>query len=374
METYRISSRLKENDREYLIQTTNDASKGSVLTAVFVDGMQTETVDCPHPDEINPQEVLALIKTTHGEKRQELETLLKAYQEVMERGDPNTLYQLGTAFLYKRFYREAVELLSVAVRCRDDYHQAWNHLAISCLGQGLIDDAVEAAEAAVRCRPGYADYRNTLGEAYLAVNSPSRAIVEFEQAIGINLYYGDAYFNLGLAYTLDAVNLKDREGASNLVERARQCLHKASLICADYKDHRDYSEGLKALENHDFGRALAILKGIRETRKERHRREFADFHMRFVLNSGWVTEEAITERIRFLENELEKNPGYVDLQAELAHCYLEQARLVWQKGVQQFKKTTELNPSLTRVAASLQVAEEARKTINEAVKRIGEKG
>ncbi|MBU0984346.1 MAG: hypothetical protein KKA42_10785, partial [candidate division Zixibacteria bacterium] len=97
METYRISSRVKDNDREYLIQTTNDAGRAAVSTTVFIDGVQSECESCAHPGEINPQEILSLVKMAHGEKKKEIEKLLKAYHEAMDRGHPDQMYQLGTA-------------------------------------------------------------------------------------------------------------------------------------------------------------------------------------------------------------------------------------------------------------------------------------
>jgi hypothetical protein len=77
METYRLSSKLKEKDREYLIQTANDSNVGTVATVIYVDGVLTETVNCPHPADVQPQEVLSLVKMTHNEKKQEIETLLQ---------------------------------------------------------------------------------------------------------------------------------------------------------------------------------------------------------------------------------------------------------------------------------------------------------
>ena len=123
METYRLSSRLREGEREYLIQTSNDASQGSVATTVFVDGVQTEVVNCPHPTEITHDQMLSLVKLTHGEKKKELETLLKAYGQAVEKNDPELMFHLATAFFYRRFYNEAAELFGRVVSQTPDHHQ-----------------------------------------------------------------------------------------------------------------------------------------------------------------------------------------------------------------------------------------------------------
>jgi tetratricopeptide (TPR) repeat protein len=370
METYRINSKLREDDHEYLIHTTNDPSLGSVSTTVFVDGVQTEIVSCPHPLESDPQEVLSLVKLTHDEKKKEVESLLRTYTEVVKQGDPETTYQLGTAFFYKRFYLEASRLFVKAEQLRPAHHQAANYLGMTYLALGRFEEAVEAARRAVTARPGYADYRNNLGEAYLADNNPEASISEFQEAISINLYYGDAYLNLGLAHLLAAINAGRSVPAAHSVEKITGYLHKASLIYPEFKKQSDFEEGLRALNGGDFAQALVLFKQIRDARKEQRRKEFSAFYMRFVTAPGMVTEKSLVDRISFLENELRRNPTYVDLQADLAHCYLEHARLVWRRGVEQFRKASEMNPTLPGIREAVDQADQVRLIVDETVEKI----
>jgi len=370
METYRINSKLREDDHEYLIHTTNDPSVGSVSTTVFVDGVQTETVTCPHPTESDPQEVLSLVKLTHGEKKKEVEMLLRTYNEVVQQGDPDTTYQLGTAFYYKRFFMEAARLLVQAEQLRTGHHQAANYLSMTYLALGRFDEAVEAARRAVAARPGYADYRNNLGEAYLADNNPEAAITEFQEAISVNMYYGDAYLNLGLAHLLGSINAGPVAATAHSIDKITGYLHKASLIYPEFKKRSDFADGLKALNRDDRGRALILFKEIRDARKESRRKEFSAFYMRFVTSPGLVTERSLVDRIGFLEGELRRNPTYVDLQAELAHCYLEYSRLVWRKGVEQFRKTAEMNTTLPGITEAVNQSDQVRRIIDEAVGKI----
>ncbi|MBD3257407.1 tetratricopeptide repeat protein, partial [candidate division GN15 bacterium] len=358
METYRISSKLRERDHEYLIQTTNDASEGKVLTDVFVDGLRAETVACPHPVDITAQDVLSLVKVTHGEKKKELETLLQAFASVLEKGDADVQYQLGTAFFYKRFYREAVELFESALTLSPDHHQALNYLGQSRLFLGDLPRAREAAEAAVEARPTYADYRNNLGEVYLALEEASEAQEQFRQATSINMYYGDAYFNLALAYGMEAKTSGDHDVRTRAIGQMVESLNKAAMIDSQLRDMADYKSGFRALQTGDFSRAVNSLMTVRETRREDRRQQFSTYYMRFLLHPGWVTERAVQERIEFLEEAIGKNPGYVDLQAELGQCYLEQARLIWEKGLRQMHEALELNPSLVRVRETIELAEE----------------
>ena len=142
METYRLSSKMSEQEREYLIQTTNDANLGSVMTTVYVDGVPAETIDSPHPSDINPEEVLSFVKVTHGEKKEEIEKLLQAFGRAVASHDLQMMYHLGTAFYYKGFYYEASELFVNCINLNHSHHQAYNFLSQADLARGRFKEAV----------------------------------------------------------------------------------------------------------------------------------------------------------------------------------------------------------------------------------------
>ncbi len=373
METYRVSSKVTDRNREYLIQTSNDSALGAVATSVYVNGEPKETVNCPHPSDVSPQDILSLVKLAHGEKKKEIETLLGAYHRALDSGAPEMLFHLGTAFYYKGFIEEALELFLSAVRVKPDYHEALNYLGMTQLSAGRLPQAVESFGRAVEQRPAYADYRNNLGEALLHNEDPRRAIAEFEQAIGINMYYADAYLNLGMAHVAIALNYAKGQIDQQAMAKIADCFRKASLIYAGYATPQ-YEEGLTALAQQDLLRAHAIFRRIRESKKENHRREFSSYYMKFITFPDLVNEQVIADRISFLKSEIEKNPNYVDLHAELGHSYLEQSRLAWQRGVEQFRRSSEINPSLSKVRVALDVTQETYQAMAHALRRISEKG
>ncbi len=372
METYRVSSKVTDRNREYLIQTSNDATLGAVATSVYVNGEPKETVNCPHPNDVSPQEILSLVKLAHGEKKKEIETLLGAYHRALDSGSPEMLFHLGTAFYYKGFIEEALELFLSAVRTKPDYHEALNYLGLTQITAGHSAQAVESISRAVEQRPGFADYRNNLGEAYLNNEDPRRAVGEFEQAIGINMYYADAYLNLGMAHLAMALQYGGRQSDPAAMTRITDCFRKASLIYDGYATPQ-YEEGVTALAQQDLLRAHAIFRRIRESKKENHRREFSSYYMKFISYPELVNEQVIVDRISFLKSEIEKNPTYVDLHAELGHAYLEQARLSWQRAIDQFRRSAEINPALAKVRVALDVTQETYLNMAHALRRISEK-
>jgi len=372
METYRLKSRLVENNKEFVIQTANDVNQGEISSTVYVNQQETERIDCPYPQGISPEDLLSLIKMTHSEKKKELEALLENYHKVKAGNDPEMLYHLGVAFYYKRLYHEAEELLQAAVTHDPNHHQAYNYLGMTQLALNKPAEAIHSCQQAVQRCPGYADYRNNLGEALLSQRSCREAIKEFEEAIRINLYYADAYLNLGLGLLLQALMEGEKSSPVYVIRRATDCLKKASLISSDY-DQATFDQGLQALQGADFRRAFTIFHRLREDKKEKHRREYAAFYVKLATHPEGVTEEVINDRIRFLEAEISKNPTYIDLYVELGKCFLERAKLSWYKGVEQYQKAVELNPSLAKAQYCCDEAEKGYDELTTILSRIAEK-
>lgn len=374
METFRLSSKLHDNNREYLIQTSNDVSMGSVATTVYVDGVRTESFVSRHDDEIEQDQLLELVKKTHGERKQELEGLLETYQLVVELGDPDQMFKLATALYHKRLLHEASDLLRSIINLSPEHHPAYFRLGVTYLALGKTEAALEVAAKAVNFRPEYADYRNQLGEAYLAAGMTDEAIVELEAAIGINLYYGEAYLNLGLAHTFGASRCQDRDRADQHVAQAKECFHKTTHIYPECLHLDDFVGGMKALEDRDFGRAISSLKAVRESRKELRRKDFIALNRRLLSHADAWTEEAIGAQIKSLESRLKEHATYLDLQTELVRCYLDRSSLIWVKGIEQCRKILNAVPEAKIIPEVLDAAEEVRQHMAEAIERIVQKG
>lgn len=374
METFRLSSKLCENDREYLIQTINDIEHGSVCTTVFVDGVRTDTFRHPHPSGLSQDQLLSLVKQTHGERKKEMENLLKAAQQVSREGDSESISRLATTFYCHRLYREAADLLVGLTRLNPDNHEAHYLLAMTLVSLGESVDAVNAAAEAVRLRPGYADYRNSLGEALLSAGAVAEAISEFEAAISINMYYGDAYFNLGLARCLEASNSNDPSVRRQLSVRIVDHFRKAAMIQPQLENQVQYRQGFTALTDYDFAGALAAFKRVREDRREDRRQEFIATNQRLMQSFGSWTLEAVTDQIRTLQSKLSQHPNYLDIQVELVRCYLEQAGLIWHQGVEECQRITEAHPDAAQFAETLEQARSVSQAMAQTTAKVGKKG
>ena len=374
METFRLNSKLREKDREYLIQTSNDASLGSVSTIVYVDGMRIDTHNCPHPEKVTPKQLLGMVKKAHGERKKELEGLLQAYQRAGAESDSDKMFLLSSVLFHKRLYYEALDLLKGVISLRTEYHQAYDLLGQTYLASGQVGLAVESGLRAVELCPNYADYRNHLGEAYLSSGSAGKAIAEFEAAIGVNMYYSEAYFNLGLAHILEVSNATERLHIQQGIIRIQEYLSKAGLVYPEYLSHRNYQEGLKALEIQDFGRALSLLRSVAEARKELRRQEFISMNGRLLAHPDTWTVENLGKQIKSLRTQLEKHPNYLDMQTELVYCYMEQAGMIWDQGLEICQIIMETHPNQERISGILEGALDVRASMLETIKGISKEG
>jgi len=371
MESYRLNSRILEDDKEYLIQTVNDAAGAVIKTSLFVNGELLDANVFPHSEEINEQEILNLVKNEHGEKKSELEYLLKSYKEVLKEGRPEMMHHLGVALLHRRMFAEARNLFKTAIELKHDYHEAYFYLSMAELALHHNDEAVSAASKAADIKKEYADYRNNLGEALLETGSCKRAVIEFEEAIRLNVYYADAYFNLSMALLLNAINKEDYKIFSDLKSRCIDLLKKSVLIYPSYESS-EFTKALTAIKDEDLKGAYGLLKSVRESKKEKKRMENAAYFHRFLIYTDWLSEGHINDRINHLENEIEKNPDYVDLYHELAICRLHKAKFQWQKSISNFQRALNINPGLRKASRALEVAQEYFLKLEDAIAGISE--
>ncbi len=127
---------------------------------------------------------------------------------------------------------------------------------------------------------------------------------------------------------------------------------------------------MAVLKEQSINEAFQLLKRVREIQKEHNRNKSAAYYMKYVLHPNWITEESVMERILFLEKEIERNPTYVDHYAELARCHLSHARMSWQKGIEQYKQTLNINASMDHIKEHIKEAEHVYDAIDHVMKKI----
>jgi len=373
METFRLTSKLNSERQQCVIETTNDSGRDSISTVILIDGNPAETIHTGYEAGIEENEVLSLVKATHSEAKETMETLIAAYRESLVTDDARVQTMVGAALFYKRIYHDAADILRAAIRNDPENHRAFDLLGQVEMCLGNASSAITAAASAVGLQPTFADYQNHLGLAHLAGRSYTEAMTAFREAARINMYYADAYYNLGLALILDAFGGIGSTSPGDTINLATQQFDRALVVDADLNSQL-VQQGLAALRDSNLEEAYRSLQGARDEYLEQRRRQDANSYVNQVLCRFGHRTEALARRIAALRGEIEQNPTYVDLIIELAETLLEQAQASWADGLQQFQAALDKNSSLTRVRASLDQAENIYGDIETVVRRIGQKG
>ncbi len=374
METYLLSSKLNEIEREFVIKTMNDVKLHTVKSIVYVNGQMTDETKAPHPIEYTPEEILALVKNKHEEKKQELEIMLRCFKHVAESGIVEDIYNLGTAFFYKQYYREARELFHASLSLKNDHHQSFNYLGMIEMEMGNYMEALEFCENAAELRPSFADYRYNLGHAYLNTHSYKKAVSEFQEALKINLYYADAYLSLSLAYLKNAIERNETELFKNILSNTIDYINKAAIIDPFYKNEI-HAEGLSALQDMDIEVAYTLFQRLLNLKKVKRNDELSSYYMKYVYSHNDVSEHALNKRINYLNSEIENNPSYVDLHVEQGLNYLRLSKISWERSMEHLKKALDINPGMDNIVELLEKIENEYENIHKisADKDIGNK-
>lgn len=369
MENYRLSTRINSADREYLVQTANDAQGSKICTTIFADGVPLDSIEDPLSPNIPDHELRELVKSTHRERQDEIQHLFNRFTEVKTSEDIDQLDSFGLALAYRQMFAEAEVLLRRAVGLAPENNEVQSHLGQVLMSQERYQDAAEVFAKCVELKPKFADYRNSLGEALMALGSCKRAVIEFDEAVALNLYYGDAYYNKALAFVLNAITREDFQLFSEYNQKTMDLLERAAVIAPEYQT-QEFEAGKKLLENGQLKPAYDKLVAVRENKKRKRNGNLARTYIKFLVASDRVDEKSLTQRIRTLKDEISRNPHYPDLHYELAVAYMLLGRYIHNKAITEYQEALRLNPSFERARKNLKLAENELKGFDSLVKAV----
>jgi tetratricopeptide (TPR) repeat protein len=122
-------------------------------------------------------------------KTQKIENALKKLEKKLknERGTIPEYYELGSIYLEKKMYAQAIVMLKKAVKVEDgaapEMSPVYNALGYAYFGQEQYDVAIRQYKEAIKLEPGYMMAMNNLGHAYEQKKLMSQALDIYEQAL-----------------------------------------------------------------------------------------------------------------------------------------------------------------------------------------------
>lgn len=111
---------------------------------------------------------------------------------------PEALHLLGTVALHYGKAKEAVDLLTLAVKFNNKNPETLSNLGLAYHEQGLLADAIHQYQQAIKLAPRYADAHYNLHAALLDPLDPAAAISSLKKVLSINPMDADARFMLAI--------------------------------------------------------------------------------------------------------------------------------------------------------------------------------
>jgi|GEM_PF-571358 len=366
MKDISIDDNLYVGGKKYHIQTNTTGESRKIVSILFEDGRVLDSSVFVYGPDLSDSALTRLVRSVHTKKVNEMKSLFQIAEKLIEKKHAEALDKLGSVFLGKRMYEEAIRLFQKAMEIEPDYAETQSNLGSALSLAGRDGDALECYEKAIQSQPNYGDFHNSLGVLLCRMGRFKQGIEELEKAVRLGAKFGEAYFNLGLAHlkiVQDPASLGQFPPASVLIHRALENFEKAIDLTPHFKD-KYFQSGLAHLKNNmigkaidDFSRSLMEVNKLKSKQKE----ICYEFYLRFMYEEKGVTEQEIKEYILKLQNLLSKNPSYADLHNYLAGAFLVWARTLFEKASDHLTQALSINPNFKRAKNNLKLVENESK-------------
>jgi tetratricopeptide (TPR) repeat protein len=124
-------------------------------------------------------------------KTQKIENALNKLEKKLksERGTIPEYYELGSIYLEKKMFIQAIMMFKKAIKLEDgaspEMAPVYNALGYAYYGQEQYDLAIRQYKEAIKLEPDYVMAMNNLGHAYEQKKLPSQALDIYEQALAL---------------------------------------------------------------------------------------------------------------------------------------------------------------------------------------------
>jgi tetratricopeptide (TPR) repeat protein len=122
-------------------------------------------------------------------KARSLENVISELQPKLqkEKGTPEDYYQLGSVYLRKKLYAQAIALFNKAIKeGGDNMAEVHNALGFAYFSQGQYDLAIKNYKEAIATQDGYVTAINNLAHAYEKKRLLPQAIDMYEQVLALD--------------------------------------------------------------------------------------------------------------------------------------------------------------------------------------------
>jgi predicted O-linked N-acetylglucosamine transferase (SPINDLY family) len=166
------------------------------------------------PDHTGANELLAYVSANTGDLERFHSLLLKASQQLD--CSPKALYYLGSSFLERGQFQQAILYLDRALKNAGDFFEALHDLATAQAQMGDKPLALQNYTKALHLKKDSCELHYNIARLYDELDQLDLALVHYRHAVEIDPSYAEAWCNLGV----DLARLRRYEEALHSYERA----------------------------------------------------------------------------------------------------------------------------------------------------------
>jgi predicted O-linked N-acetylglucosamine transferase (SPINDLY family) len=173
-----------------------------------------QSVFAQTPDHAGANELLAYIAASTGDMEGFHNLLLRASQQ--PDCSPKALYYLGSSFLERGQFRQAIAVLERAIKIAGEFFEALHDLATAQAQLGDTKLALQNYSKALQLKKDSPELHYNVARLYDEINQLDLALVHYKNAVEIDHGYPEAWCNMGV----DLARLRRYDEALQSYDRA----------------------------------------------------------------------------------------------------------------------------------------------------------
>ena len=355
MEAFGLNNEILVSGKKFHVQTNYLEPVQKVTATVYEDGKIILKKEVKTNEDFSRAKINELVEQTHKELIDELELLFYISEKVRTIRHASSNYKLGIVFAQYNLFNESIREFKNALEIDPELSDAYKNLCYVYLKAGDVDNALEIINQGIEKYPNYPDFRAARGSCLLERKAYVEALHEFNSALEMNADFYQA--RLKLVITLLKTYLENitdsaipplderKELIINHLQKIERYID-ADVLLEVYQ----YFDDLKFKEMHDM--IIDYQYQLDANVDLEHL-----FYLKFMFGGKGKDDQYISDYVRALSNEIEKNPHFADFRNNLGIAYLIQCRNLFLNALDEFRQSLKINPNFKKAEKNLKLAE-----------------
>ncbi len=337
--------------------------EGSRALATIQDGETiVDTREAALETATTPEEIEVDVHQFHDLTLSDLDLLFCVNDKVREGKNPASLARLGTLFLEKGFFDEAIETFSALLELDPGYEHIHYDLGRTWYRKGELGNALAELRLAAEKQPTYPDLHYLLAAILHKQGEHQEAAASCRQALALNPDYVNAHLLLGLILAESTLHAPSHPELPPPIERIKESkqhlLYAMDLVIPEQRQH--LARGLECLDLREhLEEGLGEIEKAIEPPVLTHRSVIADseFYLKFMFADLERDNRTLESYIKTLEKASAQHPGYADLHQSIGTAYLLRGWHSFARAVEAYRQAVHINPDYQKAQKNLKLLE-----------------